>query len=101
MPSCPSRPSVRVRAPTSPFPIVFYRKEHSAASRNQIPPFPKCAQRRRERGEKVLAKLRDSDRLQRKDRIEKSLWAWGRAAGRGLPALPSVTKALRISFTFD
>jgi len=43
-------------------------KEHSAASRNQIPPFPRCAQRRRESGEKILAKLRDSDRLQCKQR---------------------------------
>ena len=33
------------------------------ASRNQIPPFPRCAQRRRERGEKILAKLCDSVRL--------------------------------------
>ncbi len=36
-------------------------KEHSAANRNQIPLFPRGAQRRRERGEKILAKLRESD----------------------------------------
>jgi len=34
-------------------------KERSAANRNQIPLFPRGAQRRRERGEKILAQLRD------------------------------------------
>ena len=36
----------------------------SAANRNQIPLFPSFAQSRRERGERILAKLRDADGMQ-------------------------------------
>jgi hypothetical protein len=55
---------------------IFAAKERSAASRNQFPLFPRRAQSRRERGEKILAKLRDSDRLQSKEHRDKNLWSF-------------------------
>jgi hypothetical protein len=59
-------------------------KGHSAASRNQIPLFPRRAQRRRERGEKTLAIRRDADRFQHRGQGASLL---GGEAGRLAAAL--------------
>jgi hypothetical protein len=58
----------------------------SAANRNQIPLFPSFAQSRRERGERILAKLRDADGVQGSGPTARSAGTVPRAARSGAHA---------------